>query len=229
MRVPDALQLGLGREVDRVQHLGPVDGDPRDVVVDSSQSRPLTLAQALVGESCRARARTSVGVLAEARRRAAQADRRARHAGSGCRPSARSSGRSSGLPSASRCAASAGRPAPRAGTAPARRAGPAPRAVPASASRVLLAKRSRNMRLQLGLVLACSVHRGRSARRARDRRAPSAAQMSRSGFALKAPTSTSGAVSRLEDSGERHRRPVELRVRLMNIAASCICIASIES
>ncbi len=37
--VPDADQLGLGRQVDRVDHLGPVDGDRGDVVRDFVDAR----------------------------------------------------------------------------------------------------------------------------------------------------------------------------------------------
>ena len=56
----------------------------------------------------------------------------------------------------SRCAASAGRPAPRACRAPARRAGPAPRAAPANAPCVLLAKRSRKIACSSALCANCA-------------------------------------------------------------------------
>ena len=57
---------------------------------------------------------------------------------------------------------------------------------------------------------------------------PSARQMSRSGFSLNAPTMTMApsVVSNTPDSGMAAQ--FSSRPRIIHIAASCICIASME-
>src|SRR4029077_8670559 len=49
--LPDLLQLALSRRIDRVQHLGPVDRDPRDVVRDGEMDRHHSAAVALARAS----------------------------------------------------------------------------------------------------------------------------------------------------------------------------------
>ena len=72
---PDALQLGFGREVDRVEHLGPVDRQRRDVVanlVAHAHGRPFAIAGRRFGQDL-------FGVLAQARRHPVERHRRGRH------------------------------------------------------------------------------------------------------------------------------------------------------
>ena len=94
-------------------------------------------------------------------------------------------------------------------------------------SRGRVRKRSRSWRCSSALCANCC---SRFAKRASSDRSgnSSAAQMSRSGLALKAPINTSGwsAHSNTPDNGiAAQLRSVS---RIMIIAASCICIASIE-
>ena len=67
------LQLALGRRVDGVQHLGPVDGDARDMIGDAEADRH-QLAAFMRGAAISAQ--HLVRVLAEPGRRDADRDRR---------------------------------------------------------------------------------------------------------------------------------------------------------
>ena len=73
---PDLLQFALGRRIDGVEHLRPVDGDAGDVIRDLEQDRHHSAA---VARACASSASTSCGVLAEFRGRNADRDRRVRH------------------------------------------------------------------------------------------------------------------------------------------------------
>ena len=152
-RGPDALQLGLGREVDRVHHLRPIDGDAwrrgraprRRTLIDAHSPRR---ARARLGQHL-------VGVLAQPRRRAAQAGLRARHPDRAGDEAQRTSGASPPSMIISLCSVCGSTSASRMS-----RTGAHSRSCSSSrasqCSRVLLAKRSRNIACSSALCSNCA-------------------------------------------------------------------------